>query len=169
LKGLEALSKVLSASMWLKMPDPALLIDLYQGVLDYAVNTGALENKDFLEYTSTAGTDSFDTATAKVNTVTHKPDSNEAEDPQTETTATDSTSYAIDGDAGQSIANALRIASTKGDNEKVRMVMDFVGKTLDCGAAITGAVLSAGVGAGGAVAACGKLVAGGARRTPNVL
>lgn len=30
LKGLEALSKVLSPSMWLQMPDPELLIDLYR-------------------------------------------------------------------------------------------------------------------------------------------
>ena len=155
LKKMQALSSLLSPSAWLSMPDPALLIDIYQGVVDYGVNTGALEKKD-LETLSTTSSDSWSTqeSTKTVDDV----------DTDSETT-TEKTAFAIDGDAGTTISTKL--AEVAGNDAMTQQVMGVLGGIADCGAAVAGAVVSGGAGTGGAIAACGKLIAGGAWLTPS--
>ena len=157
LKKIQELKALLTPSMLLSMPDPALLIDIYQGVLDYGVNTGALDKKNLAIY-STSGSDSLVSATDRDVEQTDGSTADVDRDDQ------EKTSISIDGDAGTTISTKLAEVTNSGETTK--QVMQVLGGILDCGAAIAGAIVSGGVGTGGAVAACGKLVAGGASLTP---
>ena len=157
LKKIQELKALLTPSMLLSMPDPALLIDIYQGVLDYGVNTGALDKKNLAIY-STSGSDSLVSATDRD---VQQPDGSTADVDRDDQ---EKTSISIDGDAGTTISTKLAEVTNSGETTK--QVMQVLGGILDCGAAIAGAIVSGGVGTGGAVAPCGKLVAGGAPLTP---
>ena len=159
LKKMQDLDDLLKPSAWMSMPDPALLIDIYQGVLDYGVNTGALE-KESLETWGTAGSDSV----VLTESETTDPDTDVTTNKET---TTEKTAIAIDGDAGQTISTKL--AEVAGNAALTQQVMGVLGQLMDCGAAVAGAVVSGGAGTGGAIAACGKLVGGGAPRTPYML
>ena len=157
MKKIQELKALLTPSMLLSMPDPALLIDIYQGVLDYGVNTGALDKKNLAIY-STSGSDSLVSATDRDVEQTDGSTADVDRDDQ------EKTSISIDGDAGTTISTKLAEVTNSGETTK--QVMQVLGGMMDCGAAIAGAVVSGGVGTGGAVAACGKLVAGGASLIP---
>ena len=120
-------------------------------------NTGALDKKNLAIY-STSGSDSLVSATDRDVEQTDGSTADVDRDDQ------EKTSISIDGDAGTTISTKLAEVTNSGETTK--QVMQVLGGILDCGAAIAGAIVSGGVGTGGAVAACGKLVAGGAPLTP---
>ena len=128
-------------SIWLSMPDPALLFDVFQSVVDYGVSVDDLANYD---------KDIDGSEAAKAVEEEFLGGGASAEEGQTQS------------EGFQTAVNEL-----SGNNEVVGKVTKIFGLAANCGVAIGGAIVSGGVSeTGGAVAACGKLVAGGAWQTP---
>jgi hypothetical protein len=122
-------------SLWLSLPDPALLFDVFQSVVDYGVSVDDLAEYD----KDIVGSDAAKAVEEEV-----LGGGASAEEGQTQS------------EGFQTAVNEL-----SGNNEVVGKVTKIFGLAANCGVAIGGAIVSGGVSeTGGAVAACGKLVAG---------